>query len=322
MTNIKLSLIIPCYNVESYINECLNSIKASVPFEYQHFIEIIIIDDGSTDNTSHAISQFNWCESQFDLIVERQSNQGLSATRNTGLNICRGKYISFLDSDDIWLPDMAEVLNLLFRQETDVDIIEFNAVRFNQSVQPTAKPIFNNNNSYSSVDSQKCKCNVFSESVWMVWARIFRRELIGDKRFAVQMTYEDIIFTSECYLAAKVIINFKDKIGVGYRYNPSSISAIVKEKDFVSMNTILEQVYDNYLQDSSLCRYYLLCNTYIFYQSIVFALEKKISLMKYEVEIRKRKDYFKLGFAKFIRIKFPTLFCGLKKIILRLRYAF
>ena len=94
MTNIKVSVIIPAYNTENQITKCLNSVLNQTLKE----IEIIVIDDGSTDNTLELINNFKLTDSRITVISQENKKQG--AARNRGIEIAKGEYIGFVDSDD------------------------------------------------------------------------------------------------------------------------------------------------------------------------------------------------------------------------------
>ncbi len=115
--NIKVSVIIPMYNVESYLKECIMSVLNQ---EYKNF-EILLIDDGSTDNTSTIAKKF--ADSYDNIRYFHSENKGQASARNIGLMIASGDYISFIDSDDYIHPKMfSEMLNLSTKY--DLDIIE------------------------------------------------------------------------------------------------------------------------------------------------------------------------------------------------------
>ena len=90
----KLSIIIPCYNVEKYIAECLESVCNARDAE----VEVICVNDGSTDGTLSIIEQ--WKQKDDRIIIINQENKGVSAARNQGLNLAKGEFIYFLDGDD------------------------------------------------------------------------------------------------------------------------------------------------------------------------------------------------------------------------------
>ena len=102
--NIKVSIIVPVYNVEKYLRQCLDSLINQTLQE----IEIICVDDGSTDNSSNILSDYAQKDSR--IIVHRQENQGLANARNAGLKLANGEYIGFLDSDDFVDIDFFEKL--------------------------------------------------------------------------------------------------------------------------------------------------------------------------------------------------------------------
>ena len=96
-TNIKVSVIIPLYNGELLIKRCLDSVFAQ---RGEFELEVIVIDDGSTDGSVGFIRNYN-----NEIILLQQSNQGPAAARNKGIEVASGKYLTFLDADDYWLPD-------------------------------------------------------------------------------------------------------------------------------------------------------------------------------------------------------------------------
>lgn len=99
-----VSVIIPCYNSHETIVECVNSVLCQT---YKNF-EIIIIDDGSTDNTLDVLYEHFDSYSQFTIKILTQTNRGPSSARNNGIRAANGQYIAFLDADDIWLPKKLE----------------------------------------------------------------------------------------------------------------------------------------------------------------------------------------------------------------------
>ena len=109
--NIKISIIVPVYNVESYIEQCLDSIRKQT---YSN-LEVILIDDGSVDASASVCQRYVEEDSRFQLIC--QKNKGASAARNRGLDQATGEYIGFVDSDDWIEPDMYERLLKIAQKE-------------------------------------------------------------------------------------------------------------------------------------------------------------------------------------------------------------
>ena len=102
--NDKISIIVPVYNVEKYLDECIQSIINQT----HKNIEIILINDGSTDNSLSILRKYEGIDKR--IIVINQENKGLSASRNIGIKKSTGKYISLIDADDIIHPRMIELL--------------------------------------------------------------------------------------------------------------------------------------------------------------------------------------------------------------------
>ena len=124
LNEILISVIIPVYNVEQYVGECLESVLGQL----DESIEIIIINDGSTDES------YRRCQDKIEeyqnqrIKIVTQSNQGLSVARNNGLQLAEGKYVMFLDSDDMLCEGSFIKLQSYIRQYEDIDVLFFYAV--------------------------------------------------------------------------------------------------------------------------------------------------------------------------------------------------
>lgn len=118
--NPKLSIIIPIYNAQTYLNECLNSIYNQT---FKDF-EVLLIDDGSTDNSKHIIETFTKKDSRFKYIYK--DNSGVSATRNLGIEKSTGKYVTFVDSDD-WLDDCmySEMIDKITNTNSEIALCSY-----------------------------------------------------------------------------------------------------------------------------------------------------------------------------------------------------
>ena len=133
-----VSVIIPVYNVEKYLEECIDSVLAQT---YQN-IEIILVDDGSTDSSGLICDRY--AEKNTNISVIHQKNSGLSAARNSGLNKANGDYIYFLDSDDYISADAIEKLFSIAENDKS-DIVFFDAylsqIKPEESVEPSSTRI-------------------------------------------------------------------------------------------------------------------------------------------------------------------------------------
>ena len=117
---ILLSIIIPVYNVELYLKECLDSIFLHQKISRE--IEVIAVNDGSTDRSGEILNEY---KKQHDFILFDQENKGLSCARNSGIKTAKGKYLLFMDSDDCFMPDALDQI-LSYLAKTDAELIEFN----------------------------------------------------------------------------------------------------------------------------------------------------------------------------------------------------
>jgi glycosyltransferase involved in cell wall biosynthesis len=116
-----ISVIIPMYNAENTINTCINSVLRQT---YDGEIEIIIINDGSRDNSKSIVENFiNQNSSSIDIKLINKINGGVSSARNTGLALAKGEYIALLDSDDEWLPQKLEKQMNVFISDNSISLI-------------------------------------------------------------------------------------------------------------------------------------------------------------------------------------------------------
>ena len=172
----KFSVIIPVYNLEKYLRECLDSVVQ------QSFkdIEIICIDDGSTDNSGEIIDEYGKNDNRFKII--HQQNQGESVARNNGMKLAESEYITFLDQDDYWHKD---TLKTLYEQLTgnDLDMLFLGAINFDYksrklqevpSYQFDYLPADFNTECFSYKD-----CSDFITSISVTpWSKCYKREFL------------------------------------------------------------------------------------------------------------------------------------------------
>lgn len=226
MDNPKISVIIPVYNVEQYLEQCLNSIITQSLKD----IEIICIDDGSTDNSPKILADYQKKDERIKVITKKNEGQGIA--RNEGLKIAKGEYISFVDPDD-WLEQgMYEFLYNKFI-ETNAQIIRYNSQKFNESKQKIdsvssfaadANKLFNLKISDNSIYNWKNVNNVdFSKIGLTIWCRIFSHKFIKENNlhFAPYKHSEDNIFTIAADLFADKIL-YVEKILYCYRKRENS----------------------------------------------------------------------------------------------------
>jgi len=120
-----ISAIIPVYNREKYIAEAIDSVLAQT----YNPIEIIVVDDGSTDKSAGIVKEYQNSSIRYTF----QSNQGIGAARNTGTDLAQGSYFAFLDSDDLWTPDKISLQMKAFDKDPKLDMVFGHVVQFHDS---------------------------------------------------------------------------------------------------------------------------------------------------------------------------------------------
>ncbi|SDE60949.1 glycosyltransferase family 2 protein [Riemerella columbipharyngis] len=131
-----VSIIVPAYNVENYIEEALQSVLSQT---YQNW-ECIIINDGSTDNTLNIIKKWKEKDSRFR--IYEQENQGIIKTRNRGIDLAKGELVAFLDSDDVWLPcHLEHNINNLYENNADFAYSRSFLIKNNIYTNDIARPL-------------------------------------------------------------------------------------------------------------------------------------------------------------------------------------
>ena len=205
-----ISIIVPIYNVEKYLAECVNSIMNQ---SYKH-IEIILVDDGSTDNSGRLCEQFRELDNR--IIVVHKENGGLSSARNAGIENSHGNMFMFIDSDDYIGKDMASKLyETMIKYKADMSICNMNRV-FDDG---TIKPFYNITEAFKCLDGDK-RFETLSQP--SVCNKMFRKRLFENIRFPEGKYYEDTyIYHELAYNANKIgLVNYN---GYWYRLRSNSI---------------------------------------------------------------------------------------------------
>lgn len=203
-----VSIIVPIYNKEKYLTECVDSILQQT---FKDF-ELILVDDGSKDSSWSIINEY--AEKDKRVIPIHQENEGVSVARNTGLDNAHGKWICFVDADDYLPKDGIQIL-VEHAENSNADIINANATRIEGNLQ---SKIFNFKN-------EVIKDNIYSRLVHFApWAQLFKRSIIETNhlRYVKGLAYsEDNVFILHYSLYATSIEFVNDSV-YNYRINPDS----------------------------------------------------------------------------------------------------
>ena len=216
---IAISVIVPTFNLEKYIKECVDSVLNQ---SFKNF-EIILVDDGSDDDTKKIIKYYIEHEEKTDIILlENEENRGAGYSRNRGLNIARGKYLLFLDGDDMLEHNALEKLYSV-GEKSDADIVIYNYYFLDDHTHVSTKchspvdMLVENEKSFVSSDVGDYIFQYFRE---IAWDKLFRREFIQESniRFQCQSNANDQFFVYAAMLKAQRMVKIIDYL-LRYRIN-------------------------------------------------------------------------------------------------------
>lgn len=214
----QISIIIPVYNVELYLQVCLDSVLAQ---SFQDF-EIICINDGSTDGSDNILLDYEKKEPRLNVI--RQTNQGLSNARNKGLKVAQGDYILFIDSDDAIHPQLLECTLFLAKKHL-ADMVSFKYSRNNKFLEGD-KRLINLNELKTKITYNPLK-HYRDKSRYSLrdyaWSKLYRKDFIGKTNFIEGINFEDIPFTYTLMKKNPTTVLLKEKLYF-YRKNKQSIT--------------------------------------------------------------------------------------------------
>lgn len=194
----KVSIIVPVYNVEKYLKKCLDSLVNQTFKDY----EIIVVNDGSTDDSENIIMKY---QSEYSKLIKyiKKQNGGLSDARNKGIKTAEGKYIMFVDSDDYITQDMVEKLySAIIKEDSDMAICNYIRVNFK------GENIKNYNYNFGTT-------NVFDNPKILLnkpaaWNKIYKKTLFDNMMYDKGKYYEDIRLTTKLYLKCNKIAFIDD----------------------------------------------------------------------------------------------------------------
>ena len=187
MSKPKISVVVPVYNVEDYLEDALDSL---VQQTFIDNIEVLMIDDGSTDNSRYIIEKYALDYENF--YAFHKENEGLSITRNYGLNLAKGEYVHFMDSDDKMIIDAYEKLYTL-ASKNDSEVVSADFIRYNDDkawIQPISNFLFSDlENDIDETNAYK-----YHKLLWdtPAWNKIYKREFLMENN--LQFPNQNIIF--------------------------------------------------------------------------------------------------------------------------------
>ncbi|GAB1402399.1 glycosyltransferase family 2 protein [Elusimicrobiota bacterium] len=311
--NIKVSIVVPVYNVEKYLHQCIGSILNQKLKD----IELIVVNDGSTDSSLSICKEFEKKDDR--VIVINKRNGGTGTAYNAGILKACGEYIGFIDADD-WIESSMHDRLYKLAKKTDADIVRCDYFKYD-SAQKRPSTVFPHGNAkLSSIYPQNKVFSVKDAPLLLsqrmvAWSGIFNSKLIKNMKFTKTpaATYQDFVFMFEAFIKAKRIVLCYDKL-VHYRMenhrctatkNPGKTNAVYlikqinKVKNFLDDNNLLvkysEEFYYNVTQILSSFWYSIKPDIRNKFYNDILALYK-------ELPPKFKYKYFEKGFRIFVQL--------------------
>lgn len=239
-----ISVVVPVYNVEKYLAECLDSILAQT---YQN-LEIIVVNDGSTDGSPKIVQKYS--AKHKSIVVVNKKNGGLSSARNAGIEKATGGYLCFVDSDDMIAPDFIEKLAAAMnpeegillstcrytRRSSDLGKVEDSGTKVVDAKEYLVKTYYQNNAALYSVT---------------VATKMFAKQLFEKVRFPVGALYEDFAIIDQLVLQSKSVA-LVDKALYYYRRSEGSITTTKIDERHLDMIKHCDKLLTKYADDNEL----------------------------------------------------------------------
>lgn len=272
-----LSLIIPVYNAGKYLESCLISVFS----QWDNMLEVIIINDGSTDNSVDIINKY--CKI-YDIKYLSQENLGISAVRNKGLESSTGDYIAFVDADDIWCDRIYTSIKKIIIANAP-DCMLFNYIEITKSEENKLELI--NKNEFTKSNVESVKVGIANSEMFYLWRCVFSRDVFCNITFDVGRRFEDQLIFPILINKCESIYESKDYI-IKYRQNSDSITKNLKISDLDDSEFGLLRFRDQYIKYHS--RYWATIIASVFVSHIskcarIYHLDKKTAVKSYRKSI-------------------------------------
>lgn len=301
----KISIIIPVYNVENFLERCLQSVENQT---FKNF-EAIIINDGSPDNSYKIIDKF--VERNDNFVTYKIENSGLGGARNFGLTKAQGEYIVFLDSDDYIAADCLE--KFINKAETDnSDIV----VCTSCDVTETGSILSYSKNHYdNAVTSLNVSPQILLDRL-CAWAKMYRRSLFGDLTYVAREWYEDLRLTPKLYLKANKISFIEDCLFF-YVQREGSIMNNSKAIRNLEIIDAFEDVI-TYFKDQKVYEIYKDEIEFLVLNHLVIAAMTRVALCKSSDKktVLKKLEEYASKFDNLLKNKYISTLSSSKKLVL------
>ena len=237
----KLSIIVPVYQVEQYIRTCVESIFQQGIADAE--LEVVLVDDGTKDDSFGQIADL--ITTHENVTVVRQPNRGLSAARNMGLTKATGDYVMFLDSDDLLVPNsVPPLLREAERQMPDMLVAGFVKLDNDEILSKDYSGLISEAG-ITAATGKAFFCGPFNPRECYVWRTLYKKAFLDahNLRFIEGIYFEDVPFTTQCYLKAGLCLYTAQTIYV-YRQRTGSICSTFTVNKAIDMNKVLASLWE------------------------------------------------------------------------------
>ncbi len=234
MSGYLVSIIVPVYNVEKYLEKCLKSIELQ---DYTN-IEVILVDDGSTDSSGQICDQY--AKEHDSVVVIHQPNQGQAAARNHAANMCHGEFIAFIDSDDSVVPEyISYLVSLQLKYGTDI-VIARGIYCYEGAEEPTYSST--NEDYLLKPEEVLIRLNYNKGMAATPWAKLFRKNIILKHPFPEGQIYEDLATIYKIVGDSQGVAYGDRKIYFWLQREGSTMRSRFNEKQLAAFSATREQL--------------------------------------------------------------------------------
>ena len=279
----KISIIVPVYNVQKYIEKCILSL---INQTYEN-LEIILVDDESTDRSGKICDKYAKKDKRIKVIHKK--NEGVSSAKNCGITKSTSNYIAFIDSDDTVTEDYIETLyNNLVSTNSDISVVGYKVITERGNV--TFDSVFDNNlkeneiKTYEGIDAVKEL--LLQKTIRNFSCKLYKKEVL--RKFTVGVTYEDIVFSLEVIMNSKRVV-YTNRSLYNYLKRKNSITSTISLKNLNDFSSAIINRYNLVKEKFPELHKY---NIYSFLQSTVALCTKNSIVGRKFSSLNKRIEEF------------------------------
>ena len=256
MNNPKLSIIVPVYNAEKYIDRCLNSICQQT---YTGETEIILVNDGSADDSLNILH--NWAERFCKIVVLDKPGGGAASARNVGIRAARGEYLGFVDADDCIHPDTYKIAIEMIEADPELDIVQFSMLTYSEGETVVHGKLPESRNVVYRNGLEALKVFNRYGSV-CIPTKVYRASLFKGFEFPEGIMYEDEAGLPKLFYSARKIAYISDKLYYYFVHDNSVMTAPFSNKNMDAITAFEMRIKffnENHLSEllpMDYCRYY------------------------------------------------------------------